>query len=119
MTPLNPETPMTRTTTARRTIDEPITGNANAVALTPADGAKPFVVVEQPDNATAAEEVAFVAPAETWDVCIGASTSDSSARVLVTVVGQHSADGIVSALRQATLFQCEGQKPFARAVNRA
>jgi hypothetical protein len=58
-------------------------------------------------------------PITTIDICLGSSTRDAAARVLVTVTDEQSADRIVSALRGAALFQAEGLIAFARVVDRA
>lgn len=66
------------------------------------------------EEADGSPDVSGSAPLITFDICLGVSSRDAGARVLITVVGQASADALVTALRTATLFQCEGLKPFAR-----
>ena len=54
----------------------------------------------------------------TYDIVLAANAREVNAPVLVTVVGRDSADKMIETLSAVTLFQCEGLKPFARAVNR-
>lgn len=53
-----------------------------------------------------------------YDICLGSSIRDVSARVLMTATDQDSADTIVSAINGASLFQAVGQTAFARSVER-